>query len=199
MAYTHELLELPYDYNGLDGISSQVVEWHHDVHHAGYVNGRNSVEEKLEEMRENGDFSGIRSVKLDESHNANGQILHEVYWQCMGGDGGEPDGRLADKIEEDFGSFENFKQEFIATAKAARGWALLAFDPSDNRLHVYMHDFHDQHPVVGAIPILACDMWEHAYYYDRGPNKEPYIEAFFNNLHWDRIQERYNRVADLYL
>lgn len=196
MSHEHEERPLPWDPDALRGISRQTTEWHHDVYYAGYVRGRNAVEKKLAEMRDKEDFSEIRSVKRNEAHNANGQVLHELYHAVLGGDG-EVDEDLAvhARIVEDFGSWERWEAEFKAVAAAARGWAVLCHDGSDGRLHVYLVDGHDEGAVWGAIPILPLDVWEHAYYYDQGPNRAAYVEAFLRNVNWKAVDELYRRAT----
>jgi len=189
-----EVKPLPFPYDALEGISEKQIRYHHDRHYASYVKNRNDIEEKLKEARDKGDFSAIRALKLNESHNASGMILHEIYFDCLGGKGGLPTRKLADKINKDFGSYENWKKEFIAMAKSSRGWVLLCFDPSDNRLHNFNVDFHDIGAVWGSVPILALDLWEHAYYLDYGPDREKYIEAFFKNINWERINEKFKEL-----
>ncbi|PSH00562.1 MAG: superoxide dismutase, partial [Nanohaloarchaea archaeon SW_7_46_7] len=133
----HGLIELPYDYDALEpAISEKVMEWHHDVHHQGYVNGWNSAEEGLEEQRESGDFSSTGSLLNSFTHNFCGNILHEIFWKNMSPNGGgKPEGELLERIEEEFGSYGNWKQEFVAAAKSASGWALLVYVPYSNELH----------------------------------------------------------------
>lgn len=196
MTREHEEKPLPWDPDALRGISRQTAEWHHDTHYVGYVRGRNAVEKKLAEMREKDDFSEIRSVKRNESHNASGQILHEIYHAVLGGDG-EVDEDLAihSRIVEDFGSWEAWVKEFKAVAGAAQGWAVLCYDPSDGRLHVYLVDGHDGGAVWGAVPLLPIDVWEHAYYYDHGPNRAAYVDAVLKNVNWKAVDEYYRRAA----
>jgi Fe-Mn family superoxide dismutase len=196
MAFDHTEESLPFDPGALQGISRQAVEWHQDSHYASYVKGRRAVEKRLAEMREKGDFSEIRGLKLSESHNASGQILHELYFAVLGGDG-EIDEDLAihERIVEDFGSVANWLAEFKAVAMTARGWAITCWDPSDGRLHVYLVDGHDQGAVWGTQPLVALDVWEHAYYFDHGPNRAAYIEAFLQNLNWKAVDELYRRAA----
>jgi Fe-Mn family superoxide dismutase len=113
-----KLIELPYEYDALKpSISQQVLEWHHDTHHQGYVNGVNTAEEKLEQQREDGDFSNTGSLLNSFTHNYAGTVLHEIFWQNMSPNGGgRPGGSLMEKIEEDFGSYEAWKKEFKAAA-----------------------------------------------------------------------------------
>lgn len=193
----HKVKPLPFAYNSLEGISEQQLKFHHDTHYIAYVNNRNKIEEQLDEMRKKGDFPNIRGLKLNESHNASGMILHEVYWDTLGGKGGDPKGKLAEKMKQDFGTIENWKKEFMAIASTARGWVLLCFDLSDNRLHNYSVDFHDQGAVWGSIPVMALDLWEHAHYTDYGPNKAKYFEAFFKNINWERISENFEKISKL--
>ena len=196
MTFEHSDKPLPFDPSALDGISRQGIEWHHDTHYAAYVKGRNAIEKRLAEMREKGDFTDIRGIKLSESHNAAGQILHEIYLAVLGGDG-EIDEDLAvhERIVDDFGSFEIWLAEFKAVAAAARGWAITCYDPSDGRLHIYMVDSNDQGAVWGAQPILPIDVWEHAYYFDHGPNRAAYVESFLQNLNWKAVDELYRRAV----
>jgi Fe-Mn family superoxide dismutase len=189
-----QIKPLPFAYDALDGISEQQIMYHHDKHYASYVNNRNDIEQKLMDARENGDFSAVRALKLNESHNASGMILHEIYFDCLGGKGGWPTGKLAEKISDDFGLYENWKKEFLAIAKSSRGWVLLCLDTSDGKLHNFNVDFHDMGAVWGAIPLLALDAWEHAYYLDYGPDKDKYFEAFFKNLNWNTIEKKFNSI-----
>jgi Fe-Mn family superoxide dismutase len=100
--------------------------------------------------------------------------------------GGKPEGELMDRIEEEFGSYENWKKEFKAAAKAASGWALLVYIPYSNELH--------NGAVWGAHPILALDVWEHSYYHDYGPDRGEFIENFFQVVNWDDVAERYEDI-----
>lgn len=196
MKYT--LPKLPYAYDALKGISKQVNEWHHDKHFASYVNGRNDVEDKLAKMRSASDWTGVRGVMLAQSHNVSGSILHDVYYSIMGGDGHIDESLdVVKEIVKSFGSFETWRSEFLEIAKVSRGWAVLAFDVSDGELHNAMTDFHDEEVPWGFLPVLSCDTWEHAYYYDYGPDRGAYLEAFFQNLDWSKVNEiflKFNKV-----
>lgn len=192
----HKLKKLPYKYDALKGISKQVVTWHHDVHHKSYVDGLNTAEKKLADMRKSGDFGPIRGVMQAQSHNASGMVLHNVYWDNLGGDGKAEAGlAVVRAIKRDFGSYDAWKKELAETAKVSRGWAILAWWPEDGKLRNLMVDFHDQFAVWGAIPVLAVDVWEHAYYFDQGPNRGAYLERFFENLDWKRIDAIYKKAA----
>jgi len=194
---SHELDPLPYDYDALEPhISEQVLTWHHDTHHQGYVNGLNSAEETLTENRENLEFGSTASALGDVTHNGSGHYLHTLFWNNMSPNGGgEPDGELRDRIEEDFGSYEAWKGEFEAAAGAAGGWALLVYDPVSKQLRNLKVDKHDRGALWGAHPILALDVWEHSYYHDYGPARGDFIQAFFEVIDWDDVAENYQNTV----
>jgi Fe-Mn family superoxide dismutase len=192
-----ELPPLPYDYDALEPhISEQVLTWHHDTHHQGYVNGLNSAEDELAQNREEGDFGSTPAALENVTHNGCGHYLHTLFWENMSQDGGgEPSGELADRIEEDFGSYEAWEGEFRAAAGAAGGWALLVYDPVAKQLRNLKVDRHDLHALWGAHPIMALDVWEHSYYYDYGPDRGDFIDAFFEVVNWDKVEEEYQKVS----
>ncbi|NHN48503.1 superoxide dismutase [Halostella sp. JP-L12] len=196
----HELPPLPYDYDALEpALSEQVLTWHHDTHHQGYVNGLNSAEEELEQNRQEGDFESTPAAMENVTHNGCGHYLHTLFWENMSPDGGgEPEGELADRIEEDFGSYEAWKGEFEAAAGAAGGWALLVYDPVAKQLRNLKVDRHDLHALWGAHPIMALDVWEHSYYYDYGPDRGSFIDGFFDVVDWDEVASNYQDVAQLF-
>jgi len=196
----YELPPLPYDYDALEPhISEQVLTWHHDTHHQGYVNGWNAAEESLEENREAGEFGSSAGAIRNVTHNGSGHILHDLFWQNMSPEGGdEPEGDLADRIEEDFGSYEAWKGEFEAAASAASGWALLVYDSFSNQLRNVVVDKHDQGALWGSHPILALDVWEHSYYYDYGPARGDFVDAFFEVVDWEEPADRYQQAVDLF-
>jgi len=101
-----------------------------------------------------------------------------------------------DKIQEDFGSYENWKKEFKAAAKSASGWALLVYIPYTNELHNVAVDNHDEGAVWGAHPVLALDVWEHSYYHDYGPDRGQFIDNFFNLVDWTDVQENFEEMAE---
>ncbi|WP_066379663.1 superoxide dismutase [Halalkalicoccus paucihalophilus] len=193
-----ELPPLPYDYDALEpSISEQVLTWHHDTHHQGYVNGLNSAEETLAENRESGDYSSTGTALGNVTHNGSGHYLHTLFWENMSPEGGdEPSGDLRERIEEDFGSYEGWKGEFEKAATTASGWALLVYDPVAKQLRNLAVDKHDQGALWGAHPVLALDVWEHSYYYDYGPDRGDFIDAFFDVVNWDEAEEQYQKSVD---
>jgi len=190
-----QLNELPYDRDAVQNfVTAQVLDWHHDTHHQGYVDGLNSAEENLERQRENGDFSDTGSLLNSFTHNYCGDVLHELFWNNISPEGSEPEGALMEKIEEDFGSYENWKQEFKRAGSSASGWALLVYIPEEDELHNVSVDNHDEGAVWGAHPILALDVWEHSYYHDYGPDRGDFIESFFDVVDWGESEGRFERL-----
>jgi Fe-Mn family superoxide dismutase len=194
----YELPPLPYDYDALEPhVSEQVLTWHHDTHHQGYVNGWNAAEETLEANRESGDHGSTGGALGDVTHNGSGHILHTLFWQSMSPEGGdEPSGELADRIAEDFGSYDAWRAEFEAAASAAGGWALLVYDPHSEQLRNVAVDKHDQGALWGSQPILALDVWEHSYYYDYGPDRGSFVDAFFEVVDWGEPSDRYEQAVE---
>jgi Fe-Mn family superoxide dismutase len=194
----HELKKLPYAYDALKGISKEVVTWHHDTHHKGYVDKRNEIEEKLksaDRSSANANYSEYGELKRRETFNASGMILHEIYWDVMGGDGKIDENlSVVKKIKEDFVSLNAWQEDFVACAKASLGWTILCYDPSDGKLHNYLCDFHNNGAVWGAIPLLPIDVWEHAYYRDYGPKRPGYVDAFLENVNWSKVDELFKTI-----
>ena len=193
-----ELPDLDYDHDQLKPfISEQVLKWHHGTHHQSYVDGVESAEETLEEQRESGDFGKTHSTLRSFTHNYCGSVLHELFWNNMSPNGGgEPEGKLLEKIEEDFGSYENWKKEFKAAAKGAGGWALLVYMPKTDELHNVAVDKHDNGAVWGAHPVLALDVWEHSYYHGYGPDRASFIDNFFEVVDWSNVEENLSLIRD---
>ena len=170
---------------GLKGISDAQLEEHFKLYQ-GYVKKTNEIQMKLESAEKadaNGVYSMYGELKRQETFAVNGMKLHEVYFNELGGEG-MPSGELVSMIERDFGSIDVWKAEMIATGMSSRGWAILAFDLKDNRLHIYGADAQNVGAVWAAIPVITLDVYEHAYFMDYGTSRKPYIDAFFQNLNW---------------
>jgi Fe-Mn family superoxide dismutase len=194
-ATKHEAKSLPF--TTLSGISDKTNEIHHGKLYTGYVNKRNEIEAALktsDRSKANATYSEFGELKREENFAANGMILHELFFVSLGGDG-TPSEKLAELLKRDFGSFEEWKADFLACAMSARGWALLAYDPSDEKLHNYVGDAHNQGGIWGATPLLVCDIYEHAYFIDFGSDRKAYLEAFFANLNWASVEERAEKAG----
>ena len=184
----------------MTGISKKTIEEHLKLYQ-GYVKKYNEIQEKLAALKDedyvnaNQVFSTIRELKTELSFAWGGVINHEIYFDHLGGKGGEPTGDLLKQIKEDFGSLEAYKKDLKATGIAARGWVWTAWNHREERLMNYLGDAQNTYPVWKASPILALDTYEHAYFIDYGVNRGSYIDAFLNNLDWKKVEEKYNGVC----
>jgi superoxide dismutase, Fe-Mn family len=175
----------------LDGISRESVEAHYKLYE-GYVNKRNEIMGKLDELdvsSANQVYSEVRALKVDLSFAIGGIKNHEIYFDHLGGGGGEPDGAIRELLFRDFGSLENWRADLKATGMAGRGWAWTAYDWDEGRLFNYIGDAQNTFPVWNATPLIALDVYEHAYFLDFQSDRASYIEVFFANLDWKVVNE----------
>jgi Fe-Mn family superoxide dismutase len=178
----------------LDGISEKQIREHYSLYE-GYVKKLNEVREKLadsgfDKAGPNQTYSALRALKLGETFAAGGVILHETYFGNLGGKGTEPGKKTKAFLEERFGSFENFKEIITNCGMAVRGWVILAYENLSKSLRVIGADAHDVGAIWDAKPILAMDVYEHAYFLDFGTKRADYIEAFWKNVDWNEIERR---------
>ena len=179
---------------GLKGISDQQIEFHFETHYKGYVAKMNEILEKLETVdrsKANQNFSDYRALKVEESFNWMGVVLHELYFENIkDGAGTSPGAKLNQIIKDNFGSFDKWKEDFKACGIALRGWAVLVYDLSSRRLVNNGLDAHNVYGFLNSIPLLVLDVYEHAYYTDQGPKRPPYIDRFFENVNWNVVNRR---------
>lgn len=183
---------LPYAYDALEPvISKQIMELHHDRHHQAYVNGANMALEKLEKYRKGEIEINLREVTRDFSFNYNGAILHEIFWNNLTPTKIEPDQEMEQLININFGSIDNFKKEFTATAVGIEGsgWAVL-WSLGNEQLLVGQLEKHNLLALNGAKPILVLDVWEHAYYLDYQNKRADYIDKFWSIVNWRDVKSR---------
>ncbi|WP_347349333.1 superoxide dismutase [Nigerium sp.] len=190
----YTLPELDYDFGALEPhISAQIMELHHDKHHATYVAGANTALEKLEEARDKGDNGAINKLEKDLAFNLGGHINHSVFWKNMSPDGGgEPDGEVGAAIDDYFGSFESFKKQFSdnATSIQGSGWSMLVWDTLGKRLNLAQLFDQQGNLPAGQLPILQLDMWEHAFYLQYKNVKADYVKAWWNVVNWENVRQR---------
>jgi superoxide dismutase, Fe-Mn family len=175
----------------LDGISRATIESHYKLYQ-GYVNKRNEILGKLDAVDSgsaNQVYSEIRALKVDLTFAIGGIKNHEIYFEHLGGGGGDPDGLIRELIERDFGSVTDWRTDLRATGMAGRGWAWTAYDWDEGRLFNYVGDAQNTFPIWNATPLVALDVYEHAYYLDYQTDRSSYIDAFFDNLDWSTIND----------
>jgi superoxide dismutase, Fe-Mn family len=173
----------------LDGISRASIEAHYKLYQ-GYVAKRNEILKKLADVdlsSANQVYSEVRGLKVELSFAVGGIKNHEIYFEHLGGDGGDPDGLFGQLVERDFGSAAAWAEDLKATGMAGRGWAWTAYDWDEGRLFNYIGDAQNTFPIWNATPLVALDVYEHAYFLDYQTDRASYIEAFLANLDWDVV------------
>ena len=173
----------------LHGISRAAVEAHYRLYE-GYVAKRNEILRRLADAdldSANQTYSELRALKVDLTFAIGGIKNHELYFGHLGGSGGEPTGAFAALVRRDFGSADAWRADLRATGMAGRGWAWTAYDWDEHRLFNYVGDAQNTFPVWNATPLVALDVYEHAYFLDYQTDRASYIDAFFDNLDWDVV------------
>jgi Fe-Mn family superoxide dismutase len=192
------LRPLTLDLAQLKGLSSKLILSHHENNYTGAVKRLNALRQQLSGL----DWGStpvftVNGLKREELIAANSAYLHELYFDALGGDGILPSSGLSSALERDFGSVAQWQTEFTALAKAmggGSGWALLSWSAREGRLINHWAGDHTQ-LLAGATPLLALDMYEHAYHMDFGAKAVAYVEAFMQNLQWNSIYRRYGAAV----
>jgi Fe-Mn family superoxide dismutase len=191
---TYTLPDLPYDYAALEkAISGQILELHHDKHHAAYVKGANDTLEKIAAARDSGDFGSIVGLEKTLAFNLSGHILHSIYWENLSPEGGDrPDGALGSAIDESFGGFEKFSKQLTAATSTIQGsgWGVLAYDKLGDRLLIEQVYDHQNNVGIGNTPLLVFDAWEHAFYLQYKNVKADYVDALWTVVNWKDVAAR---------
>jgi Fe-Mn family superoxide dismutase len=200
MAFT--LPPLPYDYNALEpNIDEQTMHIHHDKHHQGYVDNLNKAvagteneNKSLEELVKN---AGSLSTAI--RNNGGGHWNHSFFWEILSPNGGgQPEGKLADAINDAFGSFDEMKEKFNAAGagRFGSGWAWLGV--ADGKLTICSTPNQDN-PLMDiaeckCTPVLGCDVWEHAYYLKYQNRRAEYLKNFWNLVNWKKASENFENA-----
>jgi superoxide dismutase, Fe-Mn family len=198
MAYQQK--PMPFDPKSISGISEKVLVSHYENNYVGAVKRLNAIGTQLAEL----DFAKapnfvINGLKREELVASNSMILHEIYFDGLGG-GSATKGPLVEAIARDFGSIERWRAEFSAMGKAeggGSGWVILAYSPRDKRL---VNQWAADHTttLAGGRPVLVLDMYEHAYHMDYGAAAAKYVDIYMEAIKWDnaaRLYEQYSREA----
>jgi Fe-Mn family superoxide dismutase len=181
----------------LEGISRAAIEAHYKLYQ-GYVAKRNEILGKLAGVELGAAYqvySELRALKVDLTFAIGGIKNHELYFEHLGGGGGAPSGSFGALVTRDFGSVDAWRADLKATGIAARGWAWTAYDWDEGHLFNYIGDAQNTFPVWNATPLVALDVYEHAYFLDYQTDRASYIDAFFDNLDWDVVNGWVDRYA----
>ena len=194
----YEPKPLALDPKAVKGLSEKILLSHYENNYVGAVKRLNEINAQLADL----DFATapvftVNGLKREQLIAFNSMILHETYFDGLGGGGGAPGGPLLYAIARDFGSLDRWRAEFAAIGKAlggGSGWAILAYSPRDKRL---VNSWASDHTVnvAGGRPVLALDMYEHAYHLDYGPRAAAYVDAFMEAIRWESAMVAYERYA----
>ena len=209
---SYSLPDLPYGYDALEPhIDARTMEIHHSKHHNTYITNVNGAIEGTDLASKSvedliADLDSVDAAKRTAvRNNGGGHANHSLFWTVMGpGSGGQPSGALASAIDADLGGFDSFKEAFAAagTTRFGSGWAWLVVKggklvvgSTPNQDNPTMGTAYAGDEIGGGTPILALDVWEHAYYLNYQNRRPDYIAAFFNVINWDAVAARYDAVA----
>ncbi|MFD1361246.1 superoxide dismutase [Lentibacillus salinarum] len=194
----HTLPPLPYAYNALEPyISEEIMRLHHQKHHQSYVDGLNKAETEMQKARKTGNFELIRHWEGEAAFNGAGHYMHTIFWDNMSPNGGgKPNGAIANEIKRTFGSFDKFKEHFTNAADKVQavGWAMLVWSPRSRRTEILQAEKHQNLTQQDVIPLLVLDVWEHAYYLQYHNNRKEYIDAWWNVVCWDSVNQRFEEA-----
>ena len=200
-AAKYELPKLPYDYGDLEpAYSRELLELHHDKHHAAYVKGVNEALAGLAHAREKGDWAGLNQLQKNLAFHLSGHVLHSLFWRNMTPRAAAlDDGDLLENIERDFGTLDAMRNQMneAATAVQGSGWAALSWEPLGRRLVVEQIYDHQGNTGNGTVPLLVLDMWEHAYYLQYRNDKKKWVAAFWDIVNWPDVAQRHVKVRTL--
>lgn len=189
---------LPYAYNALEPhIDEATMKLHHDIHHNGYVTGLNKATASIKDAILKNDYGVIKHWERELAFHGAGHFLHTIFWEIMGPNKGMRSDQLNIYINKEFGSYDNWKAYFAASANAVEGsgWAILAYEPTADKLVVLQAEKHSNQSQWTSIPILVIDVWEHAYYLKYQNKRKDYVEAFFNVINWDAVSMRLSKAT----
>ncbi len=206
-AMTYSLPDVPYSYDALEPhIDARTMEIHHTKHHQTYTTKLNAALEKCPANVQDVDIlnilANLDSVPTEQrgaiNFNGGGYDNHRLFWNAMSGNGGgEPGGATADAISKTFGGFGQFKEKFSSTTAVIQGsgWGWLVYNPSSKSVEYKSMPNQTSPRTEGLVPLLGCDVWEHAYYLKYQNRRPDYISAWWNVVNWDEVEKRLASAA----
>ena len=194
------LPELEFGYKDLEPyISEAQLQLHHKKHHAAYINGANAILETLDKNRRENVDGDTKALAKAFSFNAAGHLLHSLFWENLAPAAKttpKPEGIFAKVMASEFGSFERFKKEFSQTAVSTEGsgWAALVYCRQTNRPLLMQIEKHNTNVIPMFRVLLVLDVWEHAYYLDYKNERVKFVEAFWNIINWQEVNQRLEAI-----
>ena len=203
----YELPKVPYSYDALEPyIDARTMEIHHTKHHQTYTDKLNAALDKCPPEIQERDIveilSDLNQIPAEQksaiNFNGGGFDNHRIFWNNMKPNGGgEPNGAIADAINASFGSFATFKEKFSSTTALIQGsgWGWLVYNPSTSKVEYKSMPNQTSPRTEGLIPLLGCDVWEHAYYLKYQNKRPDYIAAWWNVINWDDVSQRFGQIT----
>ncbi len=192
---TYTLPDLAYDPAALEPhLSAEIVALHHGKHHATYVKGANTALEQIDDARTNQRWGELAGLERALAFNLGGHILHSIYWTNLAPNaGGEPEGALRTAIDDTFAGFASFRELFtqLTVGVQGSGWGILGWETIGGRLVVQQLGTHQDNHLLGVVPLLAIDAWEHAYYLQYRNLRADYVTAIWNVIDWADVAKRF--------
>ena len=202
----YELPPMPYSYDALEPhIDARTMEIHYTKHHQTYTNNLNAALEKCPNEIQEKDITEILAnldqvpsdLKGSINFNGGGFDNHRIFWNNLSPNGGgEPKGSITDAINTSFGTFTTFKEKFSSSTIAIQGsgWGWLVYNPKNEKVEYKAMANQTSPRTEGLIPLLGCDVWEHAYYLKYQNKRPDYISAWWNVINWDDVAKRYDKL-----
>ncbi|MGM0550908.1 MAG: superoxide dismutase [Bacteroidota bacterium] len=190
---TYKLPPLAYAYDALEPhIDQQTMRLHHSKHHAGYVKGFNNAVAKIKAATKDNDFGLIKHWERELAFHGAGHFLHTLFWNSMNPNPGQRSDQMNKYLQKSFGGYEAFSNLYQAATKSVEGsgWGILAYEPGADKLTVLQAEKHQNQTQWVAIPILVCDVWEHAYYLKYQNMRGDYINNFMQVIDWKKVSDR---------
>ncbi len=189
-------------YKSLKGISERMLAEHLKLYN-GYVSKSNEIVDKLSSgtvdlSKSAATYSEFRGLKLEQTFNGNGMYLHQFYFENLTDNSPQMPQSLKEEIEKNFGSYDKWKDEFVATGMAGRGWAVLGLNLEDGKLYNLLYDAHNIGGFVTIVPLLVLDVFEHAYFIDYGTNRKDYINAYLGLINWNVVEKRLDKAKKMH-
>ena len=194
----YKLSDLPYDFNALDPvISAEIMQLHYSKHHQGYVTNLNAALEKYAEVEKKEDIGAMIALQGAIKFNGGGHINHSIFWTnlCKGGNA-LSNGELSRAITQEFGSFDAFVEKMTTTTVAIQGsgWGWLGYDKTKKRLIIATCPNQDPLSILGFVPLLGIDVWEHAYYLQYKNVRADYVKNIWKVVNWKNVEERFAKA-----
>jgi Fe-Mn family superoxide dismutase len=196
----YQLPDLPYDFHALEPvISAEIMQLHYQKHHQTYVNNLNQALEQYHDAESKQDVAAMIALQQAIKFNGGGHINHALFWSFLTSQNKarkEPQGPLLKAIEEEFTSFDKYKEKFQQQTVAIQGsgWGWLGYNKALKRLEISTCANQDPLSSKGLIPIFGVDVWEHAYYLQYKNVRGDYVKALWQVVHWEAIEARYQKA-----